>query len=412
MPGTARDIRELDVLVVGGGIAGLWVLERLVRRGFAAALVEQDRLGSGQTIAAQGMIHGGLKYALDGRITRAAATVAAMPERWRACLAGRGEVDLRSTRLLADACHLWSGDGPGGRLSALLASRALRGRVELLARPDYPSFFADPAFTGSLHRLGDPVIDPRSLLATLAGRHRALTLALENVAGRLQRRGGRFLLDAGDLRLSAGLLALTAGAGNAGLLAALGLDRPEMQLRPLHQVRVQTTHPHPVHAHCVTGLRRTEPRLTLTSHPRSDGGPGWNWSLGGALASEGVDRDPDAQIDVARNELETLVPWVDLSRARFSSARIDRAEARQLRERRPDGAQVHAADGVITAWPTKLTLAPDLGDRVLAEVGEPDHGSPRRAAALEEALAERRHPKVATDRTGPEAATDPDGRAA
>ncbi|MDZ7825260.1 MAG: FAD-dependent oxidoreductase [Gammaproteobacteria bacterium] len=109
MPGTAGDIRELDVLVVGGGIAGLWVLERLVRRGFAAALVEQDRLGSGQTIAAQGMIHGGLKYALGGRLTRASATVATMPARWRACLEGRGEVDLRTARLLAEACHLIPG---------------------------------------------------------------------------------------------------------------------------------------------------------------------------------------------------------------------------------------------------------------------------------------------------------------
>ncbi|MDZ7825261.1 MAG: hypothetical protein U5R48_03545 [Gammaproteobacteria bacterium] len=179
------------------------------------------------------------------------------------------------------------------------------------------------------------MIDPHSLLATLAERHRPLTLALDEVAGRLQRSGSRFLLDAGDLRLSAGRLVLTAGAGNAGLLAALGLDRPEMQLRPLHQVRVELAHPHPVHAHCITGLRRTEPRLTLTSHPRRDGGPGWNWSLGGALASEGVDRDPEAQIDVARNELETLVPWVDLSGARFSTVRIDRAEARQAGGRRP-----------------------------------------------------------------------------
>jgi glycine/D-amino acid oxidase-like deaminating enzyme len=411
MPGTANDTRELDVLVVGGGIAGLWVLDRLVRQGFAAALVEQDRLGSGQTIAAQGMIHGGIKYALGGRLTRAAATVATMPGRWRACLEGRGEVDLRGTRLLADACHLWSGDGLGARLSALLAARALHGRVEPLARADYPAFFADPAFTGSLHRLDDPVIDPGSLLATLAGRHRGRTLALGDVAGRLQRSEGRFVLDADDLRLNAARLVLTAGAGNAELLAALGLARPEMQRRPLHQVRVELEHPHPVHAHCITGLRRAEPRLTLTSHPRGDGRPGWTWSLGGALASDGIDREPAAQIAFAREELRALVPWVDLSGARFSSARIDRAEARQADGRRPDGAQVHVADGVITAWPTKLTLAPDLGDRVLAAVGEPDAGSARRAAALEEALVDRRHPEVATGWTA-EAISDPDGRAA
>ncbi|MDZ7825262.1 MAG: hypothetical protein U5R48_03550 [Gammaproteobacteria bacterium] len=67
---------------------------------------------------------------------------------------------------------------------------------------------------------------------------------------------------------------------------------------------------------------------------------------------------------------------------------------------------------MITAWPTKLTLAPDLGDRVLAELGEPDLESPRRAAALREALAGQRRPEVAADRADPTAATAPDGRAA
>jgi hypothetical protein len=256
------------------------------------------------------------------------------------------------------------------------------------------------------------VIDPRSLLETLAGRHRRRTLALDDVAARLQRSDGRFLLDADELRLSAGRLVLAAGAGNADLLATLGIDRPEMQRRPLHQVRVELAHPHPVHAHCITGLRRAEPRLTLTSHPRSDGGPGWSWSLGGALASEGVDRDPAAQTAFARDELERLVPWGDLSGARFSSARIDRAEARQPGRRRPDEAQIHVTDGVITAWPTKLTLAPDLGDRVLAAVGHPDEDSARRDAALLEALSDLRHPEVATDWGGPEPVGDPDGRAA
>jgi len=55
---------ELDVLVLGGGIAGLWTLDTLHRRGYRVALLEQARLGQGQSIQAQGIVHGGGKYAL------------------------------------------------------------------------------------------------------------------------------------------------------------------------------------------------------------------------------------------------------------------------------------------------------------------------------------------------------------
>ena len=55
-----------DVVIFGGGVAGLWLLDELVRRGRDALLLESSRLGTGQSIAAQGIIHGGLKYSLAG----------------------------------------------------------------------------------------------------------------------------------------------------------------------------------------------------------------------------------------------------------------------------------------------------------------------------------------------------------
>ena len=54
-------------------------------------LLERDSLGGEQTLASQGMIHGGLKYALGGTLTRSSEAIANMPERWRACRRhGRG----------------------------------------------------------------------------------------------------------------------------------------------------------------------------------------------------------------------------------------------------------------------------------------------------------------------------------
>src|SRR5690606_22813237 len=102
---------ELDVAIIGGGIAGLWLINQLTGAGYDTALFESRSLGGGQTIASQGMIHGGIKYSLGGRLSNASRMLAHMPTRWRACLEGKGELDLRHTQLLSDRFYLWS---PGG----------------------------------------------------------------------------------------------------------------------------------------------------------------------------------------------------------------------------------------------------------------------------------------------------------
>jgi glycerol-3-phosphate dehydrogenase len=59
---------HIDIAIIGGGVAGLWALNQLRNRGFSAVLFEQEALGGYQTMASQGMIHGGIKYALGGRL--------------------------------------------------------------------------------------------------------------------------------------------------------------------------------------------------------------------------------------------------------------------------------------------------------------------------------------------------------
>jgi len=59
---------RVDVAIIGGGIAGLWLLARLRQRGYGVLLIESERLGTGQTISSQGIIHGGTKYALRGQV--------------------------------------------------------------------------------------------------------------------------------------------------------------------------------------------------------------------------------------------------------------------------------------------------------------------------------------------------------
>src|SRR5260221_5187439 len=117
---------DLDVVIFGGGAAGLWLVDQLSRRGDRVLLLEAGRLGKGQTIASQGIIHGGLKYTLNGLLTPAAREIRDMPEIWRQCLAGIRAPDLRNTRLRSPACYLWRSQSLRSRLGMLGARVGLR----------------------------------------------------------------------------------------------------------------------------------------------------------------------------------------------------------------------------------------------------------------------------------------------
>ena len=119
---------SVDVLVIGGGIAGLWTHARLQQEGYKSVLLESDALGAGQTRFAQGIIHGGTKYALTGKLTASSEAVADMPSRWRACFEGKGELDLTQAELLSDAHYLWSTTSLTSRISGFFASKVMRSR--------------------------------------------------------------------------------------------------------------------------------------------------------------------------------------------------------------------------------------------------------------------------------------------
>lgn len=354
---------RIDIAIIGGGIAGLWCLNQLRERGYGAALFESDALGAGQTIASQGIIHGGIKYALGGAWSGGSEAIAAMPGAWRACLAGEGGVDLRGCRVLAETIHLWSSDAPHSRLATLLASRLLRGSVEKVQREDYPVPLRHPDFAGQVYRLADLVLDVPSLLTTLASRHQEALFRVDWREAQLVNIGGRAELRLPGCRLQPQTLLLAAGAGNRELIAALGGSRPAMQCRPLQQVLVRHRFRQPFFGHCIGG--NPSPRLTISTHHTAAGEP--VWYLGGDLATAGAEEEPQRLIAMARRELAGLLPWVDLGPSEWRTLRLDRAEPRQSTLLRPDRAFVGAVDGVdnaLVAWPTKLSLAPDLGDEV------------------------------------------------
>ena len=92
-----------DALFLGGGISGLSILNRFQALGYRACLIEKEALGMGQSIASQGILYLGQKYRLSGRVDGITRQLRDMPPIWRACLAGRGEVDLTTERVLPPA---------------------------------------------------------------------------------------------------------------------------------------------------------------------------------------------------------------------------------------------------------------------------------------------------------------------
>ncbi|SOB55284.1 NAD(P)/FAD-dependent oxidoreductase [Pseudomonas lundensis] len=368
-----------DVLIVGAGVAGLWLNARLRKQGFSTIVVERESLGGGQSVKSQGIIHGGAKYALHGALTGASEAIADMPRRWREALAGDGELDLSGVRILSQAHYLWSPGTLAGNLTSFFASKAVRGRVDQVKGEQLPPALQDPRFKGKVYRLAELVVDVPSLierLANLAGDGLLAGQSIEPLFDNNEWVGLR--VDGRDIH--AQRIVFSAGAGNAELLAGAGISVPAQQLRPLHMVLVKGPSLKPLYAHCLGG--GPKPRITVTTHPAANGE--WVWYLGGDIAeADGVAREPAEQIAVAQKELGNLLPWVDLSQAQWATLRVNRAEPAQSGLVRPDNAFLSDQGRLLVGWPTKLALAPDFSDRVLQAL-EQDGIKPVHAPALPE----------------------------
>ena len=360
---------SVDIAIIGGGIAGLWLLNRLCNQGYNAVLFEQGDLGGQQTIASQGMIHGGIKYALGGALTGSSEAIADMPDHWRRCLSGQGDVDLRQAKVLSDFFYMWSTQSITSKLTSFFASKVTRGRVDKVSKKQRPDVFQDPAFNGSLYKLVDLVLDVPSVVDALVNNYQDRIFAIDWQHSEFEQHadGSVQYLNIGNgqqrLRLSAQRFIFSAGEGNEALSQALNIERPSMQRRPLRQVLVKHDYPYPLYAHCMGA--NPSPRLTISSHKTSDAKN--VWYLGGDLATDGVEQTDDSVIEKAKHELHDLFPWLDFSTSEWATLYINRAEPKQKGLIKPDKAFAEVAkqcSNVIVSWPTKLTLAPNMADEV------------------------------------------------
>lgn len=366
---------RVDTIIFGGGAAGAWLLDDLVRNGFNAILVEAHALGAGQTVTSQGIIHGGMKYTLSNLLDPSAQAIAQMPVIWRDCLAGRAKPDLSQATVRAEFCYLWSTGSAASMIGMTGARHFLRVKPSEVPRDHWPD-----ALRGvrSVYRMDEQVIAPASFIAAVTRPHQSRLFKVDGEAGiefqltapgRIEAvtltEGGR------TMTVQPGSVVFTAGEGNAHLRTLAGLGAEIMQRRPLHMVMARGNLP-VLNGHC-TDFNKT--RVTITSDVDSRGSI--VWQVGGQVSEVGVDMDANDLIAHTGRELSSAIPGISLAGVSWATYRVNRAEAATGGGLRPSDARVIADGNTLTCWPTKLALAPRLAEMVRDALGKPA-GAPAR----------------------------------
>ena len=398
MGNNSTDDREIDIAIIGGGIAGLWTLARLRQAGYQAILFEADQLGCVQSGASQGIIHGGTKYALTGKLTHSAQSIQAMPQRWKDCLNGQGEVDLRGAKKLSAHQYLWSNKSLASKITGFFASKVMTSRMQHLQEVDYVAPFNQDGFNGELYQLDEPVLDIQSVIDTIReqfsdfifqGNVKVIREVIvekepsayrkepsahgkepsayrENPSALYKNYSYQIIFADTHNALIAGTLILTAGAGNESLLDSLNFEQPKMQRRPLlmPMLKAKKSVLSEIYAHCLGASAL--PKMTITAHHLSD--DQMVWYLGGEIAEKGVGRTIEEQVKAAQKELQNLMPWMDFSSCQWSALAVDRAEPKMPDGSRPIEPAVFRKHQVITAWPVKLAMAPIMVDKIIDEL--------------------------------------------
>lgn len=357
---------RVDTLVFGGGVAGLWTLHRLLEQGVDAWLVETGGLGGMQSMQAQGIVHGGGKYALR-RVgdVEAIRQIREMPRRWREHRAGTRAPSLAGATVNSEECWLWLPRGSWrARVESLALIPLLRTGGVLAAAPRTRPRETWPlplqAHAHRAYSMDEPVFDPTSVIESLVAPVADRLVKVARPAS-IERDDGGFLVRFEDGRSAvARCLVACAGEGNAQILERGGHDPSRMQRRALRMGLVRGALP-PLHGHCVLGGRT---RMSITSIDLDSGQR--VWQLGGELAERWASTDGEDFFPALLEEIDRVLPGLDLSGTEVADYAAVRAEAANDEIRRPSGVQVSEIEpGFVLAWPTKLAMAPLLAEEVV-----------------------------------------------
>jgi len=266
---------------------------------------------------------------------------------------------------------LWQTSSLMSKLGMVGARAGLRITPKKLQPHERPAVLHD--CPGVVARLDEQVIDTSSFITDLASQHRSHLLKVNKHDGyeiQFNDPGNVTLIKLTNsdsnqaINIQPRHVIFTAGSGNADLRRHAGLQNQVMQLRQLHMVMLFGDLPQ-LNGHCVDGAAT---RVTITT--AEDSNNKIVWQIGGQLAEEGVALESEELIQRAKEELLLVLPGIDLVNVKWATYRCERAEAASA-GKRPEDICVIKEGNVITAWPTKLALAPRLSEHILAMLSEP-----------------------------------------
>ncbi len=346
-----------DIVIFGAGIAGLWAFNRFKAMGYDVLLLESDSIGCGQTVASQGIIHSGLKYAFAGKINKLAQSISAMPDLWRAALRGEGDVDLSAAQTTATSQYLMIPGGLMAGLVKLVTKQALGNNVHEVKKTDWPQEIKDSGFKGTVVFMDEPVLDIPSVLRALAEPYKSSIRHIDtpdDPLGFMKRHG-----------IEPQQIIFTGAASNHAIAKASGEDNGlETQARALLMGMLKPA-PYELYAHLVGNSDK--PVATITTHKTENGE--LVWYLGGGAAEREKESDPQDVYKAVHKGFAKYLPAVDLSNVEWATLPIDRIEGKSdIDGWMPDTPTIHSVDNTHYCWPTKLTFAPLLSDRLLEKL--------------------------------------------
>lgn len=350
---------HVDVLFVGGGIAGLWLLNCVRKAGYSALLVEAERIGAGQSGASQGFVVHRPRTGATVPTDKEAAELASVVGRWRALLDGSEVPDLSTVRVLSEHPLRWTipEAQKRGLLDRLLRRGAPTAQAPVETGFDIPEILRHPLRRGSLGTQEGFIVDNRSLLGALLDPVRDALLHTQGAA--VMARDGGFSVrieEREPVVVRARRTVYTTGVG-ANLLGSVSLQVWHQQMVMIRGEGLADD----LYVNAVdeTGRRR----FNISAHRDAEGRPVWYY--GGAMVEAGQQVDAAQQIRNCRRDLATHFPWLALTGLEYAAHRVDRAAVR-LRNGLALLPQLRTEGQHVVAWPTNLSTMPLLGDRMLA----------------------------------------------
>ncbi len=352
---------SVDVLVVGGGSVGLWLIDELRRSGRNAVLVESTALGKGQTCASQGILHGGMKHSLVARPGTFVKALGSMTRIWSECLAGVREPDLGSVIRRSDSCYFWLTPSLASFVGTIGARFGIRSEVKKIARAALPEVLR--GVSGDVYLIDEKVVDPHGLVSELFKRNRQHTIRAGIQRVDFSTRSTVYAVELTDPDGSSSItvrpefVVLTAGEGNAELRRVCGLPEKAMLRLPLQILVLRGDLPD-LNGVCLEGIQA---KAVITTHRLSRNDAVWQFASERIAPNSGEDFVRQALVEISAS-----LPGFNFPRVSISAYTATRAECATEDGGRSSDVAVFKEGNVITAWPTKLVLVPRTVERIMS----------------------------------------------